>query len=119
MADDIENKDEDLKKEVSSDSEIDTNDSSEKEEDGDNVISFKKKKEEKKADEAADRIWELSKNIDQLLYESIDGGVSVYDMAGVVANRLGEICGAIHRATGTSVLKAVIAIVEKQESKSK
>jgi len=119
MGDDIKDKNENLKEEAPSDGKINTDDSSEKEKDGNNVISFNKKKEEKKADKAADKIWELSKNIDQLLYESINNEVSVYDVAGVVANRLGEICGAIHRATGKSVLKAVIAVVEKQESKSK
>lgn len=85
----------------------------------DNVVDINDARVKKTKDEATVKVWELAKDIDRVMANAIENGVSPFDVAGIVANRLGEICGAIDRATGGSIINSCVRIMERQANKEK
>ena len=82
-----------------------------------NIIDINDVRDKKPLDQHTVKLWNLANTIDSIIIDAVNDGVAPTDVAGVIANRLGEICGSINRLTGVSVVKSCLELVEKQSSK--
>lgn len=62
------------------------------------------------------KLFLLAGAIDDLIKHSVSDGMDVKDIMAVLANRLGELCGAIHKAGNEDVVNVCLDLIRKQYS---
>lgn len=75
------------------------------------VIDFKSK-----PDAETIKLFLLSGNIDSIIKQAVSDGIDIKDIAAVLANRLGELCGVIEKSGLGEVVGKCIDLTRKQYS---
>ncbi len=68
----------------------------------------------KPPDQDTVKLFMLASSIDSIIQKAVSDNISTVDIAAVLANRLGELCGAIKKANQHDVVEQCIDLTRKQ-----